>query len=250
MMFYRLGRVNMSIKIILKVSLVSALMFTAACAPSVSDVEKRASQSLSDKLHSDYPAENITIKDVSAVLTSKNHFEGTAHATMYGKDFDIPLGITSDGKTTIIYPDESKVDAQISAHREALLDVLKGKYSDSILEPQLTSFFPDSLKKHVDEFKGRLETVVPIEATNYYYFGSGGKAHSFGSDEAAWAIDRTNGHLSAITMVSSEWAGGISIAYHLYGGTLDSLPPPLLQWAIEHGVNQDNSVNMDIEAPH
>jgi hypothetical protein len=120
-------------------------------------------------------------------------------------------------------------------------------YSDYVLKPSIFELMPESLKAHKGDFAARLETIMPIEMHEGYYFGYGCKAHECGSNEAAWVINKATGESAAIIMrYVPAIPGGIEAHenFELYGVTLDELPKPLADWALQNGMTLGNTVEV------
>jgi hypothetical protein len=114
-------------------------------------------------------------------------------------------------------------------------------YSDCILKPDAFALMPESLKTVKEDFATRLSVVHAIvETEGGYYFGSGCAAHECGLNEAAWVINRTTGKSAAIIMryVPANSAMAAHENFELYG----TIPTPLADWAVQHGMTEDNVV--------
>ncbi len=225
------------------------LLFLAACSngPNPSEVSASSSKQLQIFLDQQYGAGHATVKDIAVVKTDRSKFDGQATVIIDGSTIKFPMAVSSDGKTTIINPDMNFLNSQIQQISEKRISTLGGAYSDKILEAEFSRYFPPSLTHNLDEFRGRMETIVPVEDVGDYYFGSGGKAHSFGSDEAAWAIEKKTGKLCAVTMVYSEASKFLPeyISFHTFGCSVKNLPAPLMGWAADHQMDISNSSDMD-----
>jgi hypothetical protein len=111
---------------------------------------------------------------------------------------------------------------------------LSGQNSDFILDNRFISVYPVELKRDIESFKSRLQTVSPISEDGRYYFGKGCKQHKCMTDEAVWVVDKKTGHLTACTVHVNLGKKGrkINVDIELYGNPVgkNNLPPPLEKW--------------------
>jgi hypothetical protein len=118
------------------------------------------------------------------------------------------------------------------------------KYSDYVLNQAVFDYMPASLKAVKEDFATRLSVVTPIvETEDGYYFGKGCAAHECGENEAAWVINKTTGKSAAIIMryvpARPEIAAHENFELYRTAG-LDSIPTPLTDWAVQHGMTEGN----------
>jgi hypothetical protein len=129
------------------------------------------------------------------------------------------------------------------------LATLNGKYPNYIIKSDIFEMMPASLRAAKADFAARLETVVPIESDERYFFGSGCKAHECTENEAAWVIDRTTGKGTAVIMKEepANVAMPAHLDFHVYGTISGEIPRPLLEWAEQNGMTKMN-VSFDTPA--
>lgn len=215
-----------------------AALCLAACQQSTSDISAKAKaqlqQSIDQALQS--TASTASVSSVVVVKEEGNKYLGEATVDAYGGSFKEKFVILADSKQVMLNVDEMTKNALVAQIIGQRLSTLDRAYSDAILEPRYFTMMPPELQKNRDAFAERLQTIVPIEKIGPYYFGSGIKARSGGSDEAAWAINSTNGQGFAVVMIT----GKFGVSYSVYGAEPLKLPKPLLDWAVENGMNRSN----------
>ena len=222
------------------------LVFLSGCRPSpnIDSVIAETKTQLQQQLNQDYADKHATVENVSLVQTAAPKYEGSAEIAAYDSTFDVPLNVTSDGKTTLVTIDNQQLESGFQSTLQRKLAVLNGKYSDYILTPAIFELMPKSLQAAKVDFSARLGVIIPIDSDGNYYFGSGCKAHFCTEDETAWVIDKTTGEGAAAIMEYMPERNGMDAyeLFHLYGTTLDHLPQPLADWAAQHNMNEANVV--------
>lgn len=128
-------------------------------------------------------------------------------------------------------------------------DSLIGDYPLKIIEPKYSELHSARLKTDMSLFESRLAVSSNVEAFDHFIFGSACMAHNCMNEQAAWVIDRTNGHLAAI-ILQTEVArdlpqtasdDGERPKFRIYGFDGREIPEPLKNWALELGMSDDNS---------
>jgi hypothetical protein len=172
-----------------------------------------------------------------------NRFEGSARVKLKSSVVSIPITVLSDGSTVVVNADTEKVNQLGTAVQARELRDITNKYSDVVTEPHYQAYLPALLRQNFASFEERLETVVPVEKRNGYYFGTGCKAHECGSNEAAWAIAEDGESAAAVVLATEEnEIMDPHKVFYVYGASPEALPPPLAHWAAEQGMTTMNSV--------
>jgi hypothetical protein len=95
---------------------------------------------------------------------------------------------------------------------------------DVVSNPQMNEKFRNLLGAKYEQFVENLGVSSPVTSAGPYYVGEGIRPHLGGSDEAAFAIQKDTGHLSAIKMSDSHNFDTFGVA------KTSDLPPPLYAW--------------------
>ena len=218
------------------------LILLSGCrpSPSIDSVTAETKAQLQRQLDQDYADRHATVERVGLVQTTAPKYEGSATVIAYGSTLDVPLAVTSDGKTTLVTIDNQKLEDGFQSTLQHKLALLDGKYSDYIVTPTIFALMPASLQSAKADLSARLGVIVPIDSDGRYYFGSGCAPHECTMNEAAWAIDKMTGKGTAVIMEYSQSGVSAHEEFRLFGTTLDALPHPLAVWAGQHGMNEAN----------
>lgn len=221
-----------------------SIFLLCACSPSTSEVGKRAQVELQKKLDasSDFEKDHLVVERLVAVHKSGANFLADATINAHGKDVHLPLTITADRNNVIIgyaASDWGHFGNEVRLSRGALF---AQSYSDVVLKTGIfKDFMPRLLRPDLTSFKHNLETVVPVDVRDGYWFGTGCRAHECGSDEAAWAVSEDTGVGYAVIM-NSDGKGDKDFKVYIDSGDLDGVPAPLQAWALQNGATPVNTV--------
>ena len=109
--------------------------------PDMTKVGLDAKTSLQHQFDINRNSDHLIVRKVDAVAVSPPKFDGTATIVSQGAVFTIPVAITTDGKTTIVAPDDNRLASGILSALQARISVLKGKYADFVLSGDLMNLF-------------------------------------------------------------------------------------------------------------
>lgn len=227
--------------------LLALALCSCSTKPDLSKIKKDATEKLQAQVDASFGTGKAKVSAMDLVQTTPPRYEGAATIAVGERSMVLPVAVTSDGETTIITADDGKIRVLLKEKEAATVAVLADKYSDYIFSPSLFARMPARLQRDRALFKGRMEVIVPIEEVADGYLGSGCKAHSCGSDEAAWFISKDGTTAAAVIMETSYptelgQKSGIepSLVFHIYGATEKTLPSPLAQWASDKGMSYMN----------
>ncbi|MDR5765010.1 hypothetical protein [Caballeronia sp. LZ028] len=212
----------------------------SGCQQSTDDIAKNVSSQLETRLSRETPAGAPAprIGAIKVVQDSGTKYQGVVTVLAYGSSAEIPLDIVADRKNVIYRVQDSEWQRAIASLNRARFANVEGQYSNIASDDAAVwDSFPAELKQQKTEFSQRLQTVTPVKRAGSVLFGSGCKSHECGSNVAAWAVDTNTARGYAITMVEGS-------TFHIYGGNPENLPRPLLDWAVESGMNTGNLVVM------
>lgn len=234
--------------------LLALVLCSCTTKPDLSKIKRDATAKLQAQVDASFGTGKAKVSAIELVQTTPPRYEGAATIAIGGKSTVLPVAVTSDGETTIITADESKIGALLKQKEAAAVATLADKYSDYIFSPSLFARMPERLQRDKALFKGRMEVIVPIEEVADGYLGTGCKAHSCGSDEAAWFLSKDGVTAAAVIMETSYptelgQKSGIepSLVFHIYGATEKTLPSPLAQWASDKGMSHMNIAGDGVE---
>ena len=107
---------------------------------------------------------------------NRPEIRGSGDNAAYHSTFDVPLKVTSDGKTTLVTVENQPLQSGFQTALQHTLAPMAGKYSDYIVTPAIFELMP-TLQAQKAKLRARLGVIVPIDSDGHYYFGSGCKAH-------------------------------------------------------------------------
>jgi hypothetical protein len=233
-----------------KLELAMLLMLLSGChsSPNINTVSAEAKTEVQRQLDQSYTDRHATVEKVSLIQTTAPKYEGQATIAAHHSTFDVPLKVTSDGKTTLVTVEDQPLQTGFQTALQHTLAPMTGKYSDYIVTPAILELMPASLQADKAKLMARLEVIVPIDSNDGYYFGPGCKAHECTMNEVAWTIGKTTGEGAAVIMEYVPERPGMSAyeLFHLYGTTIDHLPQPLAAWSNERGMTE---ANVELDTP-
>jgi hypothetical protein len=219
--------------------LIACCIVSAACQNDTANIGSKVSALLQQKLNNTFGSSKVTVANVVVIHEHGHKYQGLTTISAYGSSSKVKLSILADGKNVIYNLLSPKWPSLVIAVNKQKVKVVKGEYSDiAVNNKQVFSCFPNLLRKEKGAFAERLSTVVPVKEANGFWFGSGCKAHECGSEEAAWAINPKTAKGYAIILSTGKAGKNFSI----YDGEANHLPRPLLNWALERGMSDFNSV--------
>lgn len=84
--------------------LLSLIIIGAIGSVSSDDVEESVKQIMVDEMKKEYP--NFKVKEIHLVEIDSKHYEGMATCTVNGKEYNIDVTATTDGRTVMAYWDQ------------------------------------------------------------------------------------------------------------------------------------------------
>ena len=218
----------------------------AACQPNTETIGRQVGTQLQQQIDSTFrekPGE-VAVAKMTVVHDTGHKYEGLAEIAAYGGSVPLRLSIVADLHNAIynISPSAwTRFEQGVYAQKLApLTSDTHFVYSNVAIDnATILSCFPSSLEKDKKAFADRLDTVIPVVRRGIYFIGTGCKAHECGSEQAGWAIDSTTGRGVAIIQTADRMGGE---EFSVYGTQIEQLPPPLLEWAIQSGMTDMNSV--------
>jgi len=229
----------MNVKAVIRALLLASFCAVAlGCQPSPEVVGHKVQVQLQQRLDATFGGGNVKVSDV-VVAHDNDKYDGAANVKAFGASTTLKMVILANQKDVIYEISPADWNAFVVAVNNQKAKTAEGKYSDVAVSNGIVfSCFPKTLQKDKARFAKRLEVVVPVKRDGDFWFGSGCTAHECGDEEAAWAIDGDKAKGYAIILYSTSRVGK---SFQIYGGEPNELPPPLLSWALERGMNDFNS---------